>query len=50
MIPSGTLSAPVWRVAWWILVGIVCALLTAFALRGYLDPGALIDFANTWLC
>jgi hypothetical protein len=50
MIPSGALNASVWRITWWILVGIVCTVLTAFALRGYLDPAALIDFANARLC
>jgi hypothetical protein len=36
--------------AWWIVLAIVCTLLGWWAFRGYLTPGALIDFANMKLC
>jgi hypothetical protein len=43
--------APGWRAAiWWIALALVCLALVMFALRGYLSPSAIIDFANMNLC
>ena len=45
MIVSG------WRAAvWWIALALVCLALAVFALKGYLSPSAMIDFANMKLC
>jgi 16S rRNA C1402 (ribose-2'-O) methylase RsmI len=41
---------PGWRAAWWALLVAAGVVLTAFAFRGYLDPAALIDLANSRLC
>ena len=42
---------PGWRAAlWWIALALVCLALAMFALRGYLSPSAMIDFANMKLC
>ena len=42
---------PGWRAAiWWIALALVCLALVMFALRGYLSPSAMIDFANMKLC
>jgi hypothetical protein len=42
---------PGWRAAlWWIALAFACLALAMFALRGYLSPSAMIDFANTKLC
>jgi hypothetical protein len=38
---------PAW---WWLLVIAVSAMLTFIALRGYLSPASLVDFANLRLC
>jgi len=35
---------------WWLAIALICALLSWWAFRGYLTPGALIDFANSKLC
>jgi len=50
MIPlSGRPSA--WRqIAWWTVVAVVAAVLMVVAFRAYLNPSALIDFANSRLC
>jgi hypothetical protein len=37
-------------VAWWVLLIGAGVLLTVFAFRGYLDPAALIELANSRLC
>jgi len=40
-----------WRSAvWWVAIAVLCALLAFWAFRSYLNPGALIDFANSRLC
>jgi hypothetical protein len=49
VIPDGP-HLPGWRVAWWVLLIAAGVVLTAFAFRGYLDPAALIDLANSRLC
>jgi len=36
--------------ALWALVAIAAAVLMVLAFRGYLNPSALIDFANSRLC
>jgi len=42
---------PGWRAAiWWIALALVCLALVMFALKGYLSPSAMIDFANMKLC
>jgi hypothetical protein len=42
---------PGWRAAlWWIALALVCLALAMFALRGYLSPSAMINFANMKLC
>lgn len=38
-----------WRLARWVVVAILAALL-ALAFRGYLSPVAALDFANLRLC
>jgi hypothetical protein len=50
MIPlSGRASG--WReVAVWVVVAVAGAALTVLAFRAYLNPSALIDFANSLLC
>lgn len=43
--------APGWRSAvWWVVLALVCLALGILALRAYLSPEALIDFANLKLC
>jgi hypothetical protein len=50
MIPS-SVTVPAWRaVALWVLVAVAGTLLTVLAFRAYLNPAALIDFANSRLC
>jgi hypothetical protein len=50
MIPSSG-PAPGWRVvALWVVVAVAGAALTVLAFRAYLNPAALIDFANSRLC
>jgi hypothetical protein len=40
-----------WReIAIWVLVALAGAVLTVVAFRAYLNPSALIDFANSRLC
>ena len=40
-----------WRsLAWWLAVGVLCALVLAAALHGYLRPAFVIDFANQLMC
>ena len=40
-----------WRsLVWWVAVAILCALILAAALHGYLRPAFVIDFANQRLC
>jgi hypothetical protein len=40
-----------WRSAvGWVVLAVLCAVLTALAWRGYMNPAALIDFANQRLC
>jgi len=42
---------PGWRsLVWWIALAMVCALLLVAAVRGYLHPAFVIDFANQRLC
>jgi hypothetical protein len=42
---------PGWRAAiWWIALALVSLALVMFALKGYLSPSAMIDFANMKLC
>ena len=50
MIPlSGRPSE--WReIAVWVMVAVAVAGLTVLAFRAYLNPSALIDFANSLLC
>ncbi len=50
MIPlSGRPSE--WReIALWVVVAVAAAVLTVLAFRAYLNPSALIDFANSRLC
>ena len=50
MIPlSGRPSE--WRqIAWWMVAAVVAAVLMVVAFRAYLNPSALIDFANSRLC
>jgi hypothetical protein len=50
MIPlSGRPSE--WRaIALWAALAVVAAVLTVLAFRAYLNPSALIDFANSRLC
>lgn len=45
MTPKGW--HPAW---WWLLVIAVTAMLAIAALRGYLSPSAMVDFANLRLC
>jgi len=43
--------APGWRSAlWWVVLALICLALTVLALRAYLSPESLIDFANFKLC
>jgi hypothetical protein len=35
---------------WWLALAILCALILTAALRGYLNPAFVIDFANQRLC
>jgi hypothetical protein len=43
--------APGWRsLVWWIALAIASALLLVAAVRGYLHPAFVIDFANQRLC
>jgi hypothetical protein len=50
MIPP-TGAAPAWRVvALWVVVAVAGAVLTVLAFRAYLNPSAIIDFANSRLC
>ena len=45
------MMAPGWRgAAYWIALAIVGALLLGFVFQAYLNPAALIDFANSKLC
>jgi hypothetical protein len=40
-----------WReIAVWVLVAVAGAALTVLAFRAYLNPSAVIDFANSQLC
>ena len=42
---------PGWRSAlWWVALALVCLALVMLALKGYLSPSAMIDFANMKLC
>ena len=38
------------RVARWIVISVLAALLTYFGLRGYLTPDLLFHFANSLVC
>jgi hypothetical protein len=50
MIPlSGRPSG--WReIGLWTLLAVIAAVLAVLAFRAYLNPSALIDFANSRLC
>jgi hypothetical protein len=50
MIPSGGRTPGLRVAAWWAAVAVAVALLTVLAFRAYLNPAALIDFANSRLC
>jgi hypothetical protein len=40
-----------WRsMLWWCVVALLCALILAGALHGYLRPAFVIDFASQRLC
>lgn len=39
-----------WRLLRWTLVAILAALVAWLALRAYISPTAIIDFANSRLC
>ena len=46
---NGPLSS--WReITLWVLVAVAAAVLMVLAFRAYLNPSALIDFANSRLC
>jgi hypothetical protein len=46
---NGPLSS--WReITLWALVAVAAAVLMVLAFRAYLNPSALIDFANSRLC
>jgi hypothetical protein len=50
MIPSSG-RASGWReIALWIVIAVAGAVLTVVAFRAYLNPSAIIDFANSRLC
>ena len=50
MIPSGTRLPGLRVAAWWVAVAVAGAVLPVLAFRAYLNPAALIDFANSRLC
>ena len=46
---SARMSEPK-RLALWIILGALAALLSYIAFRGYLSPDFLINFSNTFRC
>ncbi len=50
MIPLGGRVSGWREIALWVLIAVAAAVLTVVAFRAYLNPSALIDFANSLLC
>jgi hypothetical protein len=50
MIPFSARPSGWQEIALWVVVALAGSVLTVLAFRAYLNPSALIDFANSQLC